>query len=620
DLAGEAIMMLDLKTKTYFDVNQKAQKMYGYSKKEFLKLGHQDIDGDFKAKTDKQWEKLVKEIKKKGDRFIVFGVNRRKNGTTFPVEAFFNYNRFDNQQYLLVMVRDITERIKAEEEKRTLAAAIEQTGESIIITDTEGIIQYVNPAFQKITGYSIKETLGKKPSLTKSDKHDREYFHQLWQTIKNGDTWRGRLINKRKNGSLYEEETTISPIRDEKGELKNFVAVKRDMTYQNKLEKQLRESQKLEAIGTLAGGLAHDFNNILCSILGYITLAKDEMLKNNPSRSDLEMALQAGEYAKDLIAKILAFSHQNESEFRPVKLPMILLESLKMLRPMLPSTIEIKNTIPQEDLNILADPIQIQQVIMNLCTNSGYAMKDRGGILSIDIVEVELDSKIADLREITPGSYVKVQIKDTGSGIHPKHLNRIFDPFFTTKPVDQGTGLGMAVVHGIVKNHQGAILVKSALNAGTTVEIYFPKIDTPEVPLVDENLRGQRGNEKILLVDDENLIVLLLKKALGKMGYKITTADNALNALELFNDPEMDFDLVITDQTMPKMTGLQLSKKILKKNPKTPIILMTGFDPNLTSDKARSVGIKAFVTKPILPNKLSRIIRSVLDEEKVSAH
>jgi len=379
-------------------------------------------------------------------------------------------------------------------------------------------------------------------------------------------------------------------------------------------QRQLLQAQKMEAIGTLAGGIAHDFNNILTSILGYTEIALSDVPPESTARKDLCQVLEAAQRAKDLVAQILAFSRQTEGERKPIELAPIIKEAIKMLRAVLPTTTEIRYHIAPDLSVVNADPTQIHQVLMNLCTNAAQAMP-KGGLLEVALTNVELDEKLcAELEDLTPGSYVKLTVSDTGCGMDETTLERIFDPFFTTKAPGEGTGMGLSVVHGIVKSHGGDITVHSEPGVGTTFDVYLPAVESigEIAPEVVEPVRG--GNESILFVDDEPAVVDISKRTLERLGYHVTTRTSSIEALELFRVKRDDFDLVITDQTMPNMTGSDLATEILRIRSDIPIILCTGFSHAISPEKAAALGIREFVMKPIVGAQLGRTVRRVLDE------
>jgi PAS domain S-box-containing protein len=511
--------------------------------------------------------------------------------------------------------KDITEHKQAEEERVRLATAIEQAAESVVITDRDGTIQYVNPAFESITGYCRQEAVGQNPRTLKSGKHRKEFYADLWNTIASGKVWRGHFINKNKNGTFYEEEATISPIKNTSGEIINFVAVKRDVTEEIKLEDKLRQVQKMEAIGTLAGGIAHDFNNILSAIIGYTELAEYEIPEGSKTREKLKEVLKAGRRAKDLVKQILAFSRQGDQERKPLQISHIVKEALKLLRASFPTTIEIRRNIEPDTGIIEADPTQIHQVLMNLCTNAAHAMNNKGGVLEVGIRNVIVENQDIGLEypNVPPGHYVMLTIRDTGHGMSAGVVERIFDPYFTTKEKGEGTGLGLAVVHGIVKNYGGAITVYSEIGKGSTFNIYLPAI---EKKVEEEKETGEvipTGHQRILFVDDEPALVDIGKKMLEHLGHEVIIRTSSVEALEAFrNNPER-FDLVISDKTMPQMTGFDLARELKQIRPDIPIILCTGFSDTADSAKAKAMGISGLVMKPIVMREMAETIKMVSD-------
>ena len=513
--------------------------------------------------------------------------------------------------------KDITENKQAEEERVRLATAIEQAAESVVITDRDGTIQYVNPAFEFITGYCRQEAVGQNPRALKSGKHHNEFYADLWNTIASGKVWRGHFINKNKNGSLYEEEATISPIKNTAGEIINFVAVKRDVTEEIKLEDKLRQAQKMEAIGTLAGGIAHDFNNILSAIIGYTELAEYEIPEGSKTREKLKEVLKAGRRAKDLVKQILAFSRQGDQERKPLQISHIVKEALKLLRASLPTTIEIRRNIEPDTGIIEADPTQIHQVLINLCTNAAHAMNNKGGVLEVAIRNVEVGNEDIGLKypNVPPGHYVLLTIRDTGHGMSAEVVERIFDPYFTTKEKGEGTGLGLAVVHGIVKSYGGVITVYSEIGKGSTFNIYLPAIEK-KVEEEKETVEAiPTGHQRILFVDDEPALVDIGKKMLEHLGHEVVVRTSSLEALEAFrNNPER-FDLVISDKTMPQMTGFDLARELKQIRPDIPIILCTGFSDTTDSAKAKAMGISGLVMKPIVMREMAETIKRVTDNE-----
>ncbi len=506
---------------------------------------------------------------------------------------------------------------KREKELARLAMAVENAAEDVIVTDSYGIVEYVNPAFEHITGYSSTEVIGQNPNILKSGMHDQEFYQDLWSTIISGKIWRGIIVNRKKDGTLIEEDSTISPIIDNADKIIGFVAVKRDISEQIKLEEMLRQSQKMEAIGTLAGGIAHDFNNILSVISGYAGLAREDMGDPEMLANDIEEISIAADRATGLVRQILTFSRKSEKIKQILQVSLIVKEGLKMLRSSLPATIEIKPDIASAAY-VLADPVQIQQIVMNLGTNAYHAMRESGGILNVSLKDYEIsDAEMILEQKLSPGRYQLLSISDTGTGMNNETKAKIFDPYFTTKNLGEGTGLGLAVVHGIVESHGGAIVVESELGQGAVFHIYLPVNDEEDLhsqsmQMEPEPLIG--GNESIMIVDDEKANLKLLSKFFQRQGYNVSVYSEGDKAFRAFQNNPCDYDLVITDMTMPNMTGTELSGKLLEISPSIPIILCSGFSEQVNREKTLEMGIREYFEKPLNLDMLIRAVRKMLDD------
>jgi signal transduction histidine kinase/ActR/RegA family two-component response regulator len=383
-------------------------------------------------------------------------------------------------------------------------------------------------------------------------------------------------------------------------------------------EKQLQQVMKLQAIGTLAGGIAHDFNNILFPIVGYTELTMDDIPQDSQARKNLEEVLKATNRAKGLVQQILTFSRQNGQELKPLKVQILIKEALKLLRATIPSSIEINSSIDEECGLVKGDPTQIHQVIMNLCTNAYHALQDNSGKIEVCLKEANLSYEQSSERiGMKVGRHLELIVKDNGHGMTHQVMERIFDPYYTTKELGKGTGLGLSVIHGIIKNHGGDISVSSQPDAGSMFSVYLPIIDDIDVEIEPVQTVGvTKGNERILLIDDEEQIIDLERRILERLGYKVTSKTDSLEALEEFSARPDGFDLVITDMTMPKINGDRLARKLMDINPQIPVILCTGFNEAITEEKALSMGIGKFVMKPIVKDELAYTIRSVLDNPK----
>ncbi len=510
---------------------------------------------------------------------------------------------------------EIREHKEAEAERARLATAIEQGGDCVIITDRQGIIQYVNPAFERTSLYSREEMTGADFNSLGEGTKDRAFWDEMWETLHAGNVWTGRITNRKKDGTVYEVERSVSPIRDNVGNITNYVAVERDMTEQAGLEAELRQAQKMQAIGTLAGGIAHDFNNILAAILGYTELASLDLPEDSRVQHNLQQSIKASLRARDLVRQILTFSRQGARERRLLNIAPIVQEGLKLLRALLPATIEIRGRTEGDLGAVEADPTQIHQMLMNLCTNAAQAMGEDGGILEVSLNRVDLNGESsADYPGITPGPYLRLRVSDTGHGMTPEVLKRISEPYFTTKEVGKGTGLGLSVVHGIVESHGGGIAVSSEPGKGTTFDILLPRIDTDKIPSKpDRSGPPPLGrHERVLFVDDETHLAEIARSMLDRLGYETVVKTSSLEALELFQARPDYFDLVITDVTMPGLSGDRLAKELLRIRPDIPIILCTGFSEHISEEKAKAWGIRELVMKPLGMEDLAKVIQQAL--------
>ncbi|MBL7178352.1 MAG: response regulator [Desulfobacteraceae bacterium] len=428
-----------------------------------------------------------------------------------------------------------------------------------------------------------------------------------------------------KDGSTVWVEVAVKFIRNQTGQAVGILGISRDINERKqaeeekkKLEAQLRQAQKMETIGALAGGIAHDFNNTLFSIIGYTDLTMDDVPEGSLAQSNLKEVLIAANRAKEMIQQILTFSRQTETEKRPVMVQSVVKETIELLKISIPTTIEIRQNIDANCKPVMADPTQIHQVVMNLATNAYHAMQEKGGVLAIDVAKekISMDDS-ASHPYLHPGTYIKLSVSDTGHGMDKAVMEKIFDPYFTTKPVGQGTGMGLSTIHGIVKSHGGDIKVYSEPGKGTVFHVYFPLIETkPVEPEIVSTGPVQKGSKRILLVDDQEPIVSMVQQTLERLGYQVAIRTSSLDALEAFRAAPDKFDLVITDMTMPNMTGVELAPRLLEIRPDIPIILCTGFSEITDANKAKALGIREFLMKPIVRDQIAGTIRKVLDKGK----
>jgi PAS domain S-box-containing protein len=520
---------------------------------------------------------------------------------------------------ILGVTRDITERKQAEEalkeSEEKYRILFENATDAIFIAQDE-VIKFVNPKAEEMTGYSAEE-LAKIPFVDIIHPEDRDMvLERHLKRLKSEEIpsiYSFRILN-RSGEELSVDLNAVLINWEGRPATLNFI---RDIIQQKKLEVQLQQAQKMEAIGTLAGGIAHDFNNILMAIIGYAEIMDlFEVPEDSPMKPNLKEVLKAANRAKDLVQQILTFSRQTEYEKKPLQLSLIVKEALKFLRASLPSTVEIHQNIESEANTVLADPTQMHQVIMNLCTNAGHAMRKHGGVLEVSLAEVDLDEEgAAQIPDLEPETYLRLTVRDTGHGIDHDTIGRIFDPFFTTKERGEGTGMGLSVVHGIIHGHDGAITVKSEPGEGSTFQVFLPLIkkETEEIQL--ETLPPlPKGDENVLFVDDEKTIVDIGGNTLERLGYSVIGKTSSKEALEIFRSQPDHFDLVVTDMTMPNMTGMELAEKLLQIRSDIPIILCTGFSDRVMQEKARSMGIREFINKPISPRGLGESVRRVLDQ------
>ena len=504
---------------------------------------------------------------------------------------------------------------KLKESEAYLRTLIETIPDLIWLKDPEGVYLACNLKFERFFGAKQADILGK-TDYEFVDKELADFFRK-----------KDKIAMAAGKPSLNEEEITYAddghrelletiktPAFDHDGNLIGVLGVARDITNRKKMEMELAQSHKMEAIGTLAGGIAHDFNNILAAILGYADMAMDDTPDHSPAKYQIKQVLKAGNRAKDLVQHILSFSRKEAKERSPVSIHLLVQDALKLLRASIPTTIEIKQNIEPTCGNILAEPTQIHQVIMNLCTNAAQSMDEDGGVMEVGLTSVQLSfDDLANEPKLKPGPYVQLTIKDSGIGIDHRYLDKIFDPYFTTKEVGKGSGMGLSVVHGIIKSHDGMVTVNSKPGEGTIFSVYFPSIARP----IEEKTKDidplPTGKEKILIVDDEKSIVDMTKRRVERLGYQVTTKTSSTEALELFSSSPNAFDLIITDQTMPELTGEKLAKKLLKIRPDIPIIICTGYSSKIDAEKANFIGISAFIMKPVDNRELAKTLRQVLN-------
>jgi len=598
------------------DINESFLKMTNYTIVDIRgkKVQQLSIWGE-----DNGFEKILSILKEKiscQNVIMKLNINKEKKQDVLVSARTFHLG---STKYILVISKDVTKLRKAEEGRILLMTAVEQAAESIMVFDNQRNIKYANSAAVHSCGYS-REILYKKglDILAGSELGQKERWQQIFAIVDKQDTWNGRIKREKKSGGFYISEGSIASIKDKNQKITNYVAVTRDISREIALEQQLHHSQKMEAIGTLAGGIAHDFNNILNAVIGYAELSQDNAEKGSELNINLEEIINAAMRATDLIKQIMIFSRREEEEQTAVSIKTIVEETLKLLRGAIPSTIEIIADI-QKCGYVMANTTQIHQVIMNLCTNAYHAMRTKGGVLKVSLNQIDRKNiKQAILLGLNREKYICLTISDTGKGMPAEIKERIFEPYFTTKEIGEGTGLGLATVHGILINHKGAICVDSEENVGTVFSVFLPIHEKTELDNnIDEDEQQQQlctGKEHIMLIDDEEILLKVTKIGLERLGYKITPFLSSKEALNNFVANSNNYDMVITDQMMPELTGIELAKCILKIKPKMKIVLYSGYSEGVGKTIIKK--ISAFVKKPIKLQKLAQIIRNTFDKKK----
>lgn len=619
DQAPTGIAILDSQSGRFTQINKKYCDITGYSQEEMLERTFQDIThpDDLQADLDQMGQLLAEKVSsfQMEKRYI------RKNGevvcvhlTCVPL-----WLETTDPRFHIAMVEDITERKRGEEalqeSEERFRLVTEAIPQQVWTAQPDGSLDFVNQRVIEYFGCSFEQIIG-----------------QGWQEHLHPDdlpVCLMRWADARESNKPYEIEFRLRrgrdqtyrwhlgralPIVNQENQVVKWFGTNTDITDFKQLEVQAQQSQKMEAIGTLAGGIAHDFNNILMGVVGYTELAKQKAGGNEAVKRNLDEVLVAGQRAKELVQQILLFSRQTEQERQPLDLQVLVKEVCKFLRATLPATIDIRQNFTAVPTIILGDSIQLHQVVMNLCANAEHAMRGSGGLLELklELVSGEPDGLATPL-DLKRGSSVRLTVRDTGSGITPEVAQRIFDPFYTTKRVGEGTGMGLAVVHGIVTNHGGVIKVESEPGQGTTFSIDFPEMEARSIqgddqPMPQEILMG-RG--QILFVEDEEPLARLGEEAMTGLGYEVMVRTSSVEALEAFRADPFRFDAVVTDQTMPHITGEALARELLRLRPDVPIILCTGFSHSMTPEKAKAMGIRAFLLKPLLIKDLARTLRDI---------
>jgi len=596
--------------------NRGAEQMYGYSEKEALLMNIERLTAYGKVAEQKKFiRRLIA-----GEAITSFETQRvTKDGRILDVWMTVTklMDGAGNSIGLATTERDITEHKKREEHLKLISSALQVAASAIVITDGNGVIEWINNAFTTLTGYGVLEAVDKKTSLLKSGKHDEEFYRNLWGTVSAGNVWHGEMINRRKDGTLYTQETTITPIKDGQGGITHFIAINQDITARRLLEAQFLRAQRMESVGTLAGGIAHDLNNVLGPILMVAEILKHQVTDVEGHKL-LQLLEASAQHGVDLVRQVLAFARGVEGQ-RILLNPVHILNDIQdMIRDTFPKNINSGYNPHRGVWTVTGDPTQLHQVFTNLCVNARDAMPN-GGALKVTIENVVLDDMYADMNpESKPGDYVMVTVADTGGGIPANIRDKIFEPFFTTKEIGKGTGLGLSTTVGILRSHGGFIRVDSEMGKGTIFKAYLPANATAkaaEEVAVGETPLPRGDGELVLVVDDEERMRAVVQTTLERFGYRVLLAANGAEAVALYAQNREQIAIVLTDMAMPVMDGPATIVALKSMNPNLKIIASSGLPSDADVAKAVGAGVKHFVPKPYTTETLLTILAEALREE-----
>ena len=593
------------------DANKSAFKHFQYSRDEMV---GQRIS-NFETETSKREVQHRVDITKGG--IVHFEVTHlRKDGSTFIASV--SAQRMDHQDRTLycTVERDISEQKMALEKIEKLSQAVMQSGEAVVIANAKGEIEYVNPAFTAITGYSEEEALGKNPSILKSGNQSSRFYKEMWKTLNKGNTWQGKVVNRKKDMSFYPAMLTISPIKNERDEITHYIGLQQSLESYEELEAQFRQAQKMEAIGTLVGGIAHDFNNILAGITGNLYLLKKEVDQMPKSASKVATIEKLSRHAAELIRQLLTFARKGIVDMKSIPLTSFIKELIKLIRSSTPENIAISYDITNEPMLVKGDSTQLHQVLLNLVTNAVHAVEDtEQPTIKIELNQIEVDKKfIRKHPDVKLGSYAHIAVIDNGYGIPESQMEHLFEPFFTTKAQGKGTGLGLAMVFGAVQSHSGFIDVESEIGLGSTFHVYLPiHAEAIEKPISDPLEAFLPGNgETILVVDDEINVLNSTVEVLESLHYKVITASNGLEAIKTYEQHKDEISLVIMDVIMPKMGGVPAYEKIKEIDNNAKVIFLTGYDRGEVVSNSGLAKNTPTLSKPYSVKDLAKVIRTML--------
>jgi PAS domain S-box-containing protein len=610
--AKDGILILDAETGMVVDVNPYLSELLGYARDSILgkciwELG---FIKDFIASKANFAELKQKEYIRYDDIPL-----ETSDGRKIDVEFVSNVYLVQDLKVIQCNIRNITERKESDAQLRLQGGALEAAANAIVITDTQGVIQWANTAFATLTGYSVEEAVGGNPSVLKSGKHDEAFYKNLWETVSAGNVWHGEIINRRKDGALYNEEMTITPVKDNQGGITHFIAVKQDITARKLLESQLLRSQRMESIGTLAGGMAHDLNNGLAPILMAVEVLKNQVT-DAAGMKVLALINASVDHCTALVKQVLTFARGVEGAKVVVNPVHLLADIQTIISDTFPKNIELVSDWSHGIRTVTGDPTQLHQVFINLCVNARDAMP-HGGTLTLTMENAVVDELYAGMNpDSKPGSYVMVKVQDTGTGIPAAICERIFEPFFTTKEIGKGTGLGLSTTMGIVKSHGGFINLYSEMGKGTIFKVYLPANTTSKAvgSAAATKPRFPRGNgELVLLVDDEERLRIMAQTALEHFDYRVMLAANGAEAVALYAQHHEQIAIVLTDMAMPVMDGPSTIAALRALNPRVKVIGSSGMASG--SGDAAASGIKYFVPKPYSAETMLDVLAKALQDE-----